>query len=122
MASAKYIPMKGDRVRESGRGGIVGHVDIVRHTSKGLEAKVWEDGAFGGQWIKASNLTRIGHSDRPPQGLALRILMGGARGDRGFARYPEGIFKSPRDMVTMRAKTPAQLDREIAEALARKGR
>ena len=88
----KYIPMKGDRVREADRGGIVGHVDQVRHTSRGLEAKVWPDGAMGGYWIKASTLTREGHDERPPRGLALRILAGGANGTRGFARYPEGIF------------------------------
>ena len=50
------MPLKGDRVRESGRGGITGHVDSVRHTSSGLEAKVYEDGSVTGHWIPASSL------------------------------------------------------------------
>lgn len=54
--------------------------------------------------------------------LTLRALdLGGARGGEGFGRYPAGVFKSPRYMTVLHAKTPAQLDREIAQALERAG-
>lgn len=56
----------------------------------------------------------------PRSELERTLSIGGAGGNYGFGRYPEGIFTTPRSMTFLRAKSdksPAQLEREVDAAI-----